>query len=321
MNTVDAVEILVIVDNATDSLSSNPRFVETEFAGRLRRGMRQLGGACLCCAAHGLSCLVTARRDGQSQTVLFDTGPDGWVFERNAVRLGVDFGSIDAMVLSHGHWDHAGAMPQALQMINVANGGRAVPTYMHPGMFVTRALKMPDGRMMPVEDVPGVELLGANGARVISTVEEQVILDGSFYISGEIPRVTAYERGLPGQHRLNAEGAWEPDELVMDERFVALNVADKGLFVFTACSHAGLINVLTAARARFPGVPLFGVMGGFHLAGATELIIPQTVEDLAGFNLKVIVAAHCTGWRAISALAARFGAALVNCAVGKRLML
>ncbi len=321
MDAVEALEVLVIVDNVTDSLSSNPPFVETEFAGRLRRGMRQLGGSCLCCAAHGLSCLITARRGAQSQTMLFDTGPDAWVFERNAVRLGVDFASIEAMALSHGHWDHAGAMPQALQMMNVANGGKAIPTYMHPGMFDRRAMKLPDSRMMPVEDVPSLASLAANGAAVVSTVEEQVILDGSFYISGEIPRVTAYERGLPGQHRLNADGVWEPDELVLDERFVAVNIAGKGLFVFTACSHAGLINVLTAACARFPDVPLYGVMGGFHLSGATEAIIPQTVDDLGGFDPKVVVAGHCTGWRAIGALAARFDQAFVHSAVGKRLTL
>ena len=318
---VDSLEITVIVDNVTDSLSSNPAFVETEVNGNWRRGMKWVSGKCLCCAAHGLSCLITARTGATSQTLLFDTGPDEWVFERNVVRLGLDLAKVDAMMLSHGHWDHAGAMPRALQMITLANGGKPVPTYMHPGMFAPRAMKRPDGRLLPMENVPSPQVLEGNGAQLVITREEQSILAGSFYVSGEIPRVTSFERGLPGQHRLNADGIWELDELLMDERYVAVHVANKGLFVFTACSHAGLINVLTHASARFQGIPIYGVLGGFHLAGVTEAIIPETVEALAGFNPGLIAAAHCTGWRATNALAARFKDRLVPSAVGKRFAL
>ncbi len=320
MKAVDKLDITILVDNATDNLSSVPRFVETEFVAQAGRGLK-LSGKCLCCAAHGLSCLITAHEGERSRTLLFDTGPEDWVFERNVVRLGADIGAVEAMVLSHGHWDHAGAMVRALQMITERNGGRDVPTYMHPDMFYSRALKMPDGKMFRVEDVPSVELLSANRADVIVTTEEQSILDGSFYVSGEIPRVTAFERGLPGQHRLNRGGVWEPDELTKDERFVAVHVAGKGLVVFTACSHAGLINVLTEAGRRFPEIPLYGVLGGFHLAGVTEAVIPQTVEALASFGLELIAAAHCTGWRAIGALAAAYGDKVVPSTVGKRFAL
>ena len=63
---VDSVDIQILVDNATDTLSSTPAFVETEAQGLTRRGVRIMGGKCLCCAAHGLSCLVTVRRGGGS---------------------------------------------------------------------------------------------------------------------------------------------------------------------------------------------------------------------------------------------------------------
>ena len=112
-----------------------------------------------------------------------------------------------------------------------------------------------------------------------------MLAEEMFYVSGEIPRVSGFERGYPGQHRLNEAGQWEPDELLMDERFVALHIAGKGQFILTACSHAGLVNVLTAARARFPEIPIYGVMGGFHLSGSTEAIIPQTVAAIAPFDL------------------------------------
>jgi 7,8-dihydropterin-6-yl-methyl-4-(beta-D-ribofuranosyl)aminobenzene 5'-phosphate synthase len=108
---------------------------------------------------------------------------------------------------------------------------------------------------------------------------------------------------------------------VVDERYVAVHIANKGLFVLTACSHAGLINVLTHASNRFPDVPIYGVLGGFHLSGATENIIPDTVDALEQFNPGLIAAAHCTGWRAISALATRFTDRVVLSAVGKRFSL
>jgi 7,8-dihydropterin-6-yl-methyl-4-(beta-D-ribofuranosyl)aminobenzene 5'-phosphate synthase len=265
--------------------------------------------------------LITARLGDVSHSLLFDTGPDEWVFERNVVRLGLDLGTVGAMMLSHGHWDHAAAMPRALQMITLANGGRPVPTYMHPEMFASRATKNPEGRMLSMEDIPSQQLLAGNGSQLIITRDEQSALSKSFYLSGEIPRVTRFERGMPGQHRLNADGRWELDELLVDERFVAVHIANKGLFIFTACSHAGLINVLTHARSRFPDVSIYGVLGGFHLSGTTESIIPDTVEALGQFNLNLIAAAHCTGWRAIGALATRFKDRVVPSAVGKRFFL
>jgi len=315
---MDRVEILVLVDNLTDSLSSAPAYVENEFPRLWRRGLKRLSGHCLCCGAHGLSCAITAWRGETAHTLLFDTGPDAWVFERNVERLGFDMGSVDGIVLSHGHWDHCGAMLCALEMIQLKGAGRAVPTYMHPGMYRTRAMKAPDGSMRPFEDVPTQAMLEQEGALVVHATEAQLILDDFFYVSGEIPRVTTFETGMQGQFRRTEDGsAWEPDPLLIDERFVAVKIMDKGVLVFTACSHAGVVNVLTHARNRFPGPPLFGVMGGFHLSGGNERIIPETVDAMRAFDLKTIAAAHCTGWRAVSALAAAFGDVVAPSAVGK----
>ena len=316
----DKVEILVLVDNVTDMLSSTPSNVETESARLNRRGFRVQTARCLCCAVHGLSCLITVHRGGQSRTVLFDTGPEDYAFERNVTRLAADLGKVESIVLSHGHWDHAGAMLLALNMIRSRNGGRTVPYYAHPHMFGTRGSRQSDGAVRVMEAVPSIADLTNFGGEVVSTTEPQVLLDGSFYVSGEIPRVTPYERGMPGQVRLAADGkTWESDEALIDERWLAVNVAGKGIVVFTACSHAGVVNVLTHARATFPDMPLYAVMGGLHLSGPNEEIIPQTVEGLRGFGLSTIAAGHCTGWRAMTALANAFGdGVLTPTAVGKR---
>ena len=317
---VDKLQVHILVDNATDTLSSTPGHVESEAAGLLRRGIRMMASKCLCCAAHGLSCLVTAERGGERHTLLFDTGPEEYAFERNVTRLAADIGAVEAMVLSHGHWDHAGAMLLALQMIRVRNGGKEIPYYAHPDMFRTRATKLADGTYRQMEDVPGPEALASFGAKVVVTREPQALLDGMFYVSGEVPRVTPFERGYPGQVRRTADGkGWEPDELLLDERWLAVNVKGKGLVVLTSCSHAGVVNVLLHARQTFPDVPLYAVMGGLHLSGANEKIIPQTVDGLKQFKLNTIAAGHCTGWRAMSALANAFGdQVLAPSAVGKR---
>lgn len=316
LEAVEKVEIRILVDNSTDMLSSNPAFVESEMAFIGRRGLTP-SARCLCCAAHGLSCLVTVHRGGNSRSVLFDSGPEDYAFQRNVTRLAVDLGVVESIVLSHGHWDHAGAMLLALGMIRSRNGGARVPFYAHPGMFVTRGVRQPNGSVRRMDDVPSAIELADFGAEMVVTREPQALLGGSFYVSGEIPRESGFERGYPGQVRRTADG-WEPDELLMDERWLAVNVAGKGLVVLSACSHAGIVNVCRHVRATFPGLAIHAVMGGLHLSGPNEAVIPQTVEGLREFDITTIAAGHCTGWRAMTALANAFPNALAPTAVGKQ---
>lgn len=318
LKSVDRVEIHILVDNATDSLSSVPKHVETEFSYLHRKGMRVLSGKCICCASHGLSCLITAHHGSSNRTLLFDSGPEADTFERNTRQLGIDLGNVEAVVLSHGHWDHAGGLLRAIDMIRSDGKSRDLPYYAHPDMFRPRGRQLPDGGIMPMEDVPSIAELTAHGARVVATREPQAPLDGMFYVSGEIPRVTPFETGLPF-HYAKTESGWEPDPWIIDERWLGVHVAGKGLIVFTACSHAGVINVLKDARAKHPDIPLYCVLGGFHLSGATEKIIPETVAALREFGLTYIAAGHCTGWRAMAALVNAFGDQVVTpTAVGKR---
>ena len=224
-------------------------------------------------------------------------------------------------MLSHGHWDHGGGLPEAIRLVTSANGGRRVPCHVNEGMFVSRALRLPNGQLLPFEDVTKPDQLTKVGASVINSGDARVIMEQMFYVSGEIPRVTPYERGFPPQVKLGEDGSsWEPDPLVLDERYVAAHVKGKGVVVFTACSHAGVINVLKDARNVFGDVPLYAVMGGFHLSGLeVESVIPDTVRDLGDFALKRIVPCHCTGWRAVHALANVYkDDVLVPAAVGRQ---
>jgi 7,8-dihydropterin-6-yl-methyl-4-(beta-D-ribofuranosyl)aminobenzene 5'-phosphate synthase len=318
---VDALDVQVLVDNVTDSLSTVPQGVIHEWGHLRESGDFVLSGEALCCAAFGLSLVITARVGSERRVLLFDAGPEAYAFARNGERLKIAFGNVGAIVLSHGHWDHAGGLVEAVHKVVSSNGGKPVDCHVNPGMFVTRAAQLPDGRYLPFKDIPSAEALSDAGATVVNSPAPRLLLDDLFFLSGEIPRVTPYERGMPRHMKKSPDGAsWEPDPLILDERYVAARIKDKGVIVFTACSHAGVVNVLRDASNIFAGVPLYGVMGGFHLSGAgPEAIIPETVDDIRAFGLKRIMPGHCTGWRAVSALSSIFdGDVLVPCAVGRK---
>src|ERR1700722_19907566 len=104
------VEVQGLVDNLTDSLSSTPPFVTREWPALVRKGMRRVAGGELCCANHGLSLVIRAFAGERERVVVFDAGPVDYAVERNGKRLVIDFGAIEAVVLSHGHWDHGGGL-------------------------------------------------------------------------------------------------------------------------------------------------------------------------------------------------------------------
>lgn len=319
---VDELDVLVIVDNTTDSLSSALRGITNENEVLRAAGMRTLSGAAKCCAQHGLSLLLNARVGNDTHCLLFDAGPEAYTFSRNVARLKPALDRVDAMVLSHGHWDHAGGMLEAVRHVHAARGGSPLELHVNDGMFVERANTLADGSVLPYEKLPSYAELEQAGARVVNSPEARTIA-GVYYLSGEIPRRTEYEAGYPGHLMRSAPDAhWQPDPWLMDERYVAVRVRDRGVVVFSACSHAGVVNVLLDARERFHSDRLHAVMGGLHLAGPkVEPIIDRTVADLAMFDLERIVPGHCSGWRAVNALIGKFGAERVApSAVGRRFL-
>lgn len=308
----DKLRVQVLIDNMTDNLSTVPHQVTHEMDFLEHHGMKELSGECLCCGAHGLSLLLTATQGNVEHTVLFDAGPEGEVFKRNVGKLNANLGAIEEIILSHGHWDHAGGFLMALELIKKQNPQQKVIVHLNPGMFHQRATMHSDGKIHPFKKIPSIEALTQHGATILNSEAARLLSDNLFYLSGEIPRQTAYEQGFPGHMRQLTSQEWVPDPLILDERFLAVNVRNKGLIIFSACSHAGIINVLKHAERLFPTIPLYAVMGGFHLSGpAVEQIIPETVMDMRNFNLKMIIPAHCTGWRAVSALGNTFGDSIV----------
>jgi 7,8-dihydropterin-6-yl-methyl-4-(beta-D-ribofuranosyl)aminobenzene 5'-phosphate synthase len=316
---LDRLVVDVLVDNQSDPYSTKPHYVSPEFNNVAAAGAKEISGLTLCCAQLGLSLMMTADAAGEHHKLLFDAGPEGDIFLRNCRNLGVSLDETEAVAISHGHWDHMGALIAALDGIT-DHGRRRVPCHVNPQMFIERGARLSTGAILPFIRVPSPEDLAVHGAEVVNHAEARLLLNGFFYLSGEIPRVTSFEKGRQDHLcRDGAEQPWRPDPLLMDERYLAANLRGRGLIAFSSCSHAGVVNVLLDVRRTFPDIPIYGVFGGLHLVGTLEKIIPDTVENLKQFDLKQIIPAHCTGFRAQHALLSTFGEALVvPSAVGSR---
>jgi len=319
LQALDKLVVDVLLDNASGNYSSKPDNVSTEFTNVVQAGAKEMSGPNLCCAQLGLSLMLTGHAGATRHKLLFDAGPEGYIFVRNCKNLGVALNDVEAVAISHGHWDHMGALTEALAEITRGRKSK-VPCHVNPGMFTERGAKLKDGSIVPFQKVPSPQEQANYGAEVVNKEEARTLLDSFFYLSGEIPRVTAFEKGR--QDHLCRDGTdqpWRPDPLLMDERYVAVNLSGKGLMVFSACSHAGIINVLKDLSVTFPDDPIYGVFGGLHLVGSLEKIIPETMEHLKTFSPKQIMPAHCTGWRALCALVNMFGeGVVVPSAVGNR---
>jgi 7,8-dihydropterin-6-yl-methyl-4-(beta-D-ribofuranosyl)aminobenzene 5'-phosphate synthase len=318
---VDRLTVDVLADNLTDSYSSKPHNCSPEFNNVIAAGAKELSGATLCCAQLGLGLLLTAEAGGTRHKLLFDAGPDGAVLLGNARNVGATLRDVEAIAVSHGHWDHMGGLLPALEEMTRGAKERKIPCHVNPGMFLERGARLSTGAVAPFQKVPSPAELEAHGAQVINNGEARLLLDDFFYLSGEIPRISSFEKGRPDHLcRGGAAEEWKPDPLIMDERYLAVHVKDKGMIVFSACSHAGIVNVLLNVRKEFPEAPIHTALGGLHLGGeAMERLIPDTVASLRQFGCRQIIPAHCSGWRAVRALANEFGEGVVSqSAVGNR---
>jgi 7,8-dihydropterin-6-yl-methyl-4-(beta-D-ribofuranosyl)aminobenzene 5'-phosphate synthase len=317
---LDALDLLVVVDNETDTLSSVdlgvPQLPELgRVVARVPHRAPIEGHDCvepwghLCLACHGFSVLVTGQRGAEERVVLFDVGPSAEIWLENARRLGVRLASIEAVCLSHWHSDHSGGFPGVVAAIARARLDDGLPppiVDLHPDRPDQRGAMTPAGALVLLDPEPTFEAIERAGGRVAKHAEAHA-LAGFFFVSGAIARVTSYELGLVGHHTVR-DGHVVPDPLILDERFLAARVRGRGVSVLSSCSHAGVVNAGLGALGAFEGEPIDLILGGFHLAGASmEPRIDPTVRDLADrVRPRVVAPGHCTGWRAKAALAHAF---------------
>lgn len=137
-------------------------------------------------------------------------------------------------------------------------------------------------------------------------------------VTGEVERSTDFERGFPLQYA-RASGGWQPDPWVWDDQALVIQVRNKGLVILSPCGHAEIINIVRHAQRVTEIQPIAGLIGGFHLTGGIfEPIIPRTIDEPTVIGPAVIVPGHCTGWKAIHAIARRLPEAYLQTSVGTK---
>ena len=237
---------------------------------------------------HGFSVLVELEKC----RILFDTGK-GSAIEKNTQTLGIDLSGLDAVVLSHGHYDHTGGIPFVLEQ------NPRVPVYCHPDAFRAR-FSLRHGEARPISMVPSVKerLEDRSPAGCLCRTVAPVELFPGIGLTGPIPRAVSWED--PGGPFFKDIHGTVPDP-VDDE--IAMWIAVKsGLVILSGCCHAGLSNTLEHVRTLRPNDPLHAVIGGFHLLEASEDRIRHTIETLSGAALSSVIACHCTGSTQVSRL-------------------
>ncbi|HNQ89352.1 MAG TPA: MBL fold metallo-hydrolase [Verrucomicrobiota bacterium] len=252
---------------------------------------------------HGLAYHVQAG----ARSVLFDTGQTDLVV-RNARRLGVDLSRLEAVALSHGHFDHSGGVAAVW-----AQAPDAV-LYAHPAARGPHFARNPDGSTRSVGmESEILEAIATPGRRRQETVAPTQLIEGLF-LTGEIPRTTGFE-DVGGPFVQDAAGVC-PDPLADDQALFFDTPG--GIVVLLGCAHAGVVNTLRHIRHVTGGRPFHTVLGGMHLVSAGAERMARTVEALRDASLRRLGPAHCTGAAATARLWHEFPEACTVCSVGSR---
>ncbi len=243
-------------------------------------------------AEHGWACWIETPKC----RVLFDTG-QGLALPHNVAVLDMPLDSADAIVLSHGHYDHTGGLGYALQ--------RAPQTlvYAHPAAFEPKFARNPDGSTRAVGIPTDVaELRRRLGDRLILTAEPTAVAPG-ITVTGQVPRTVDYE-DTGGPFFLDEAGT-QPD-LLFDDQAIFIDTP-AGAAVVLGCAHAGLVNTLQHISSLTGGQRPYLVLGGTHLHRATPHRLSQTVAALREMQVHQVAPAHCTGPNAFAYLRHELG--------------
>jgi 7,8-dihydropterin-6-yl-methyl-4-(beta-D-ribofuranosyl)aminobenzene 5'-phosphate synthase len=316
---VEKIRVTVLMDNVTDPLIPDqdpvtrlnwPK-VLADPAARAPAQFAPDGVPDYLIAEPGFSALVRFEKDGSERTLLFDTGvsPTGMV--ENMRRLGLSLQDVEVIVLSHGHWDHVTGMEGVARVL----GRAALPVMIHPEFWSRRRIRFPGLDPAELPSTSRSALEGA-GFEIVEERHPSFLLDGAVLITGEVDRTTEFETGFQG-HDAFRDGDWQPDPLILDDQALVVRLPERGLVVLSGCGHAGIVNTVRHAQKLTGERKIAAIIGGFHLSGPMfEPIIGPTVHAFSELSPSLLVPAHCTGWRAVHQLAARFPDAFVQCAVG-----
>jgi len=231
---------------------------------------------------------------------LLDTAQLADAVVHNARALGVDLGKVEAVVLSHNHYDHTGGTIGILKEI----GGR-VPVVAHPDVLKPSIyIKGTNVRLDIGAPFTRNELLAVGGIPLL--VRSSMEVAPGVYFLGEIKRVhPELVPSLEGNYTITDTGEVVEHPL-LDDTGIAVAVEGLGAVVITGCGHSGIVNVVEQA-SRITGMNVYAVLGGFHLVSASRTLIENTVDNLRRLGVEEVHAGHCTGFVAEYMLMEKFG--------------
>lgn len=305
---IDKLEIYTIIDNYVDIL-----LPDTSIVSRPRMDKNGEIQTTTLLAEHGLSLMINVFRKGKKETILFDTGYSDIGVRNNLDLLGIDPDSIDAMVLSHGHMDHTGSVNSILDSMQ-----NKIPVVAHPDIFLyPRYFQPEDGIKRTFPQVLIEEKLKQKNIDLILSKTPTLLAGDTLLVTGEVQRVTDFEKGLPNAF-VEIDGKTEKDD-IKDDQSIVVNLKGKGLVVISGCSHSGIINTLFCAKKITGMEKIHAVLGGFHLSGSFfEKILEKTIEELDKINPEILVPMHCTGWKSTKRFYEHFPDSFILNSVGSK---
>jgi 7,8-dihydropterin-6-yl-methyl-4-(beta-D-ribofuranosyl)aminobenzene 5'-phosphate synthase len=240
---------------------------------------------------HGVSFLLEGVSGGNIKRILVDVGQNSEALLSNMKTMGIFPSTINAIVLTHCHYDHTQGIARMLREI----GRKDIQVIAHPSIFRLHFVTEPYPRhvgIMPGDSKADIEKAGGS----LSLTKDPVVIMPGMITTGEVKRRTEFEEARLGLKTI--ENGMIVDDLMLDDISVIANVKDKGLVIITGCSHAGIINIANQAIEVTGCDKIEGVIGGLHLVGASDTVIRRTVEELSKLNVIWVSAGHCTGFKA-----------------------
>jgi len=222
-------------------------------------------------AEHGLAYQIETVVNGESHFCLFDFATDSQGVMKNMKLLKIDFAKIEALGLSHDHFDHQAAMIEILKA-KKEEFRKGIPFYVGEQFFVGTYYRMPDGQIADLLALKREELEGLGFVKIVEVKEPTPIIPGA-YLPGRVAQVTDYEKVPP--NFVAKKGNEFVQETFIGEQAVILNAKGKGLVVISSCAHRGIVNTVKQAQKMTGMEKIYMVMGGFHLTGST----PERIQD------------------------------------------
>lgn len=232
-------------------------------------------------AEHGLSFWI----EYGDKRILFDTGQSDLLIQ-NAQTLGINLGRIDAIVLSHGHYDHTGGLAAALDI------GPGAIIFLHPAALKPKFARQDTNvRSIGMSDlIKEIVHTQVNKGKVFLTEEPTEVSTG-LYVTGRIPRVTDFE---DINSSFFVDKYCRDVDALPDDQAIFFE-SPKGLVILLGCAHSGVANTMHYIAKLSGQKQIYAVLGGIHLLNAGKGRIEQTINFFRRYNVQKIGTAHCTG--------------------------